>query len=424
MPRIPSTPNAPSRHANSYARFYAEWSKERKFYRLSCSRKDAGIAWRKLTPDEKAQYDVQARESSELSDVDRTIVDSDSYMDEEDLINNVFSLDSSPVKQQEQLPGSPLFSESWPTLSPSPFGEFLTAGPSTLNQTPSISPSPVLQESILGSAPALRRSSTLERAVYDTFISAIEASPVPGSSSIPPSTPIDQTHPLPPIQFPSDEELLDESGYMYPQSPTFSTLGLDWMNHELFGEAPSTEVSAGVNESSPPTPVPATPTTGYRTLGFPTPGYTPLPFHAQELPSGLDNGQFQFNGVGGMAPEQSVWDAYTYPVNTPQFLPAPPAPIPSVSFPIPAPTPAPVATEQIIHTIGRFPAGDTYQLDGNTRVFDCSEPQAGPSSIDQALPLAAIQQTFDSVNTNRFGQDGKPVKFDLVGVNLLFTASK
>ena len=416
---MPRTPRAPHRRITAYQRFYTQWCKERKEYALPCSLRAAGKIWKKMTEEEKAMYRVQLREASEQPRITGPFYDP---FEEEDLINNVVSLNSSPIKQEEQLLVSPFLGDFWPVPGPSTLDELPISGPSTsvFDQSISTGPSPVIHELPLDSSPtdevpATEPCSSMDQSSFTAFLSAIEESPAAGSSSIPLSAPI-PTYPLPACRFldGTDFSLLDESAYAYlppTPTPTFASSEGNWW--DLFGEVPPTAIPT---ESDPPTSVPITPATGHSSLALPAPQYTPG-LHTQDLPSGLEGGQFAFNGMEAAVPEQPTWNTHDDTGNFQQLSLAPFAPIPPA--PVPTFLPPPMVPGQFGQMAGF--SDNSCSWDNTARVLGNDQLQVTlPPIHNQNIPFAAVQQSFDAINAN-FGQGGKPLR--LAGVSLWFAPS-
>lgn len=375
----------------------------------------ASELWKIFSPSEKDKYGARHRKALKSPHVPEL---PDHLHEDEGLVNNAVSLDPTPVMQVEQLPASPLFSESGSSASEEP----PAAGPSVLVQPPSAGPSPVVLElplpgpSSAKEAPVLGPSSSTDQPSFAAFSAVASASDIPLSAPIP-------TRPLPENFL---DNLLDETAYNYLASshPTsafdFPELGDSWS--DLFSEVPPIAVTTGINESYLPTPVPTTPTTGHHSLGLVTPGYTPRS-HIQDLPTALDNNQFGFNGVETVVSGQMMWNTlqdFGFGDQQPTALPDP-----AFSFPAPVPVPAPA--------LAPFPppvAGQSNQMTGFpgdwndiARVLGSDQPQPAPAPVpQQSVPL--VQQVIDAVNANGLGANNMPFLVVPLGGMQLWLAGK
>ena len=403
----------------AWACFYYKWCKEekKKNPKADISRQQGSIEWGKLTESKKEEYRARVRGSSEFPHA--TQGSSDELYEEEDTIDN----DATQVMQEDQLLDSPPPDEYRSAYDHSAVDAYFPAGPSVLDRAPPTGPSPVAQEFPLpSSSPTnepriIARASTVERALYHGF--GIIPAARPFSVSSPPPTPIEPTHPRLPVPFPSDADLLDESGYVYPPTPMLDSQR-DNVWEELFGAGPSTALLTDTHESGPPTTIPTTPTTGYKSLAFPTPGYTPRLF-AQGLPSGSDNDLLGFfGGEEDEASEQPMWNSYQdfEHIRQPTLaLSAPALPVPSPELalsPVPAPAPAPVHMP-VPMVPGQFDPTAGFQSNLE-QPWECATREL----FDQSTSLAAIQQTYEAVNANSLGEGGKPIALKMVGVQLWF----
>jgi len=406
MPPIASTPRTP--HRRPYDNFYAKWCEERRNFdpSASCPRKLASRKWKAMSEDEKAMYRIQPRESPELPHVTEPF---DDLYEDEDLINNVVSLNDSPVKEEEQFPLSPLFSEFWSDAGPSAFDEFTAVDPSVLEEIASAGPSRVVLElplpgpSSTHEAPVVGPSFTVDQYSLPTSSPSAGGPSVASPAPVPAST-LTPTHLLATDNLVNgtDLSLFDAFAYDYPPVAEVTFPDNNWWD-----EASYTTDPTGTYGSDLPTPVPPTPTTGYTALQ--TPWYTPG-LHTHDLPTGFDDTQFAFNNVGAVVPEQPTQN--TYSECLPHLSVAPPTPAPAS---VPALAPVPEIAGQFGQMAG-FP-GDQYQWNGVTQTFENNQLLAPPPPLfNQNVPLPVIQQIFNAV-----GQDGKGFRLGPVGVQLWFT---
>jgi len=416
MPRAQNTSDSP-RHPVAYRNWYFDWCKERKLQGLSCSRKFASSAWRKMSEDEKARYRAQPHETPESPHITGPF----HYLDEdEDLINNVVSLNPSPVKEEEQLPLSPLFSEFEHGGGPSIFDEFYAPGPSVLDQGPSTEPRRVVLElpfsgpSSANEFPLAGPSFNTDQFSFAAPSPSVDEPFVDSPPAVSHSTPIPSHPPLPAndVVNEPDFSLLDEAAYTY-QASLPPAHELTFPEYNFWDETSYDPIPTEIHQLDLPTPVPTTPMTGYNALQ--TPWYTPG-LHSQPLPTGLDDTQFLFDNVEvPVVPEQQQTWSNNYESSEcfPQLSMEPPTPAPPLA-------PVPEIGGQFDQMAGF--QGDPYQWNGapNAQMFENNQFQIPPAPVfDQNLPLAAVQQVFNAVNINNLGQEGK--RLGLVGVQLWFT---
>ena len=380
-----------------------------------------------MSSSEKKMYRVQRLETPELFHATESL---DDLYEEEDLVNNVVSLDATPIKQEEEL-ASPLFSEFEPTLGSPAYSEHSTAGSSTLYRSSSTGLSPADRELALPIPSHIHEVLTpgpyscMGQSPLAALTPAFEDSPVAGPS-IPLHAPI-PVYPLPKYiaSGSADPSVFDEAKYNYLASlpnPTFHPQQGDWLS--LFsGEVLSSTVPAEIHESGHPTAVPATPTTGLA-----TPGYTPA-FFAQDLPAGLDNNLLSFTGMEAGVSEQPIWNVSSHleyvnhqslPPSAPGLLTATPAAI------LPAPAPAlsvPVLTGQVGQNAGLL--GDPYPWNDINRILESDQLLAVPPPVPQQSAPPTIQHTFHHtfsfVSSNGMGPDGKPIQVAIPGMQIWFT---
>ena len=424
MPRAANTSDSP-KHRVAYRDWYVDWCKERKPHGLPCNRKLAGKAWRKISEDDRAGCRAQPHETPESLHVTEPIYYSD---EDEDFVNDVVSLNPSPVKEVEQLPLSPLFSDVGPDVGPSIFNEFHAAGPSVLDQCPSTGPRGVALElpfqgpSSVNELPLTGPSFNAGQFSFVTPSPSVNGPPIDSPPEISPSTPV-PSHSLPTnnVVNQPDFSLLDEVAYTY-QASLPPTHELTFPEYNFWDEAPYDPIPTGVHQLDLPTPVPTTPVTGYNALQ--TPWYTPG-LRTHDLPTGLDDTRFPYNNAEAPAvPEQQqqTWNNnYESSECFPQLSVEPPTNAPVLA---PDLAPAPEIGGQFDQTAGF--QGDPYQWNGvaNVQMFENDQLQNNQLQIppapvfNQNLPLAAVQQVFNSVNVNGLGQEGK--RLGLVGVQLWF----
>ena len=331
-----------------------------------------------------------------------------------DLVNNVASLNATPVTQEEEHSHS-LFSEFEPAVGPSAFDNSPVAGLSVFDQALSTRPSPVVLE-----LPLPGPSTTNE---VEPFFTTPSSAIADRSSTLLPA-------PIPSRPFPeacfldgTDISILDESAYNHSAflpDDKFNLPEGNWW--ELFDSNASATVPSETSQSGPTTPVPTTPFTGFTGYSAPaiaSSGYTPGLF-TQDLPTRLDENQFAFNDVEGVGQGQLMWNNtyQDFGCMDQQSL-APPAPV----LPAAPPAFAPVVAGQVDQMSGfpndqYLPWTDMTQVLENERLR--SAPLFVPDQSAQGVPHVAVQQALDAVNANNFGRDGKLARVGLVGVQLWF----
>lgn len=395
MARSPTTSSVSGSSLDAWNRYYIAWCKDRKEFGLPCCRKEASREWKRLSPDEKAMYYVRRRDTPKPAHVTGPL---DSPYDDEDIVNNVVSLIATPVAEKEELPLSPLFSESGSFVGPSFLDEFLP-GP---DQVSSTSPSHFVLELPFPGPSTTNEVEPSSTTGQPYFTAPVLSLPLPESL----------------FQDGTDISILDESAYNYsvfPPDTAFTSPEENWWDLN-FSDLPSAMIPAETSGSSLVTPVPITPTTGYTAPGLATSGYTPGLF-TQDLPAEFGDNQYAFNGAEGAVPEQPMWNTYQDFGHIGQQPLAPPTPV------LPTFAPPPVATGQFDQTNGfqdyqHLPWNNSTQVPGNDGL---QPPQFFvPNQCAQNVPHTPIQQTFNVVNTCNCGQGGKPVRIGTVGVQLWF----
>lgn len=391
MPRAPTTPRASNHSMTAFQHFYAEWCKERKLLGHSCARRFAGQEWKQMSPDEKAVYRPPPHKSPVSSDA--TVAPG------EDSIDNAANSDPTPIEQEEE---HPLFSESG-----------LAVGLAALDESPAVGPSEV---------PALGPSSVTDLFPFNLLSPVVQGAPVSGPSSNQLSTSI-PTPPIPTSQFlnGTDFSLLTDSAYNHlaagTPSPGLASLEANW--RDLFDDLTPYTTTATIQGSAPPTPVPTTPVTGHTGMGFHAPWYTPG-LYTPDVPAGLGDNQFVFNDTHTVGPEQLLWDTFEGTDPLPRLSLAPPSPI------LPAPAPEVVGQFHDIagYPVHSFPRDDIIRVSEYDQPRPQPQPQAAPPPVfDQNIPFGALQQTFNALNANNFGQEGERLRVGLVGVQLWFAPS-
>jgi len=363
-PITPITPRTRNRTKNSWNNFFSEQCEKAKACGVLYTVHDASKAWKKLTKDQQANYRVRRRGNPGLPQVTEPL-------DYENLDESTVGLNTAtPIEDEEQLSASPLFTEPESGDGSLASDESLAASPSVLDQAPSADSSVVFELPLSGP------SSIIVRSPSTPF-----PSPLAGPSSTPLYAPTAR-YPVPGFLLPGNTGISHLEGDAYdcyadlPRSPMFPPYEGNWS--DIFSEdAFSAADSAGFSESTPPTAVPVTPTTGHHSLGLITPWYT-SGYNDQEFFAEL-NHLFGFNGVEATIPEHPTWNFEYY--NQQSLVPQTPV------LPIVAPAPAPIYFD-VPGVGGQFNqmavfSGNANSWNNPSQVIQSNQPQVPPPSAIQ-----------------------------------------
>ena len=415
--------------------------------------------YEKLIRERKAKNRARS-ESTLIPESSCATSPADSLYADEDLSNAVVSLSPAPVKQEEQPSTSP-FSYDFGSVAGSPApSEYSASTPSTLDEgsiaTPALgyfpSTGPSDKAPFLGYYPTNEAyipgpSPTVDRSSFSPFFPAIEEPPLAGPSSTTWTASAFSNLALPSndIRDGFDPSRLNEFAPLLSlpsPAPNSASQGIDW-GLSLFSEPPS-NTPITISESGPSTPAPPTPISSapipstpiysapiYSTpipsapvLPTPAPEYTNFGgynpgVYTQDLPVGLGNDQFAFNGVEAAVPAQQVWNPYQNFGDIPQpffglpALPTPalaPAPAPALApAPIPVPAPAPVVAEQPNQRTGNL--GHPHLWNHISQTFESDRIQAKSPLLQQNFSLPTLEQTLAAIQLNNATRGGQqPVK--------------
>jgi hypothetical protein len=465
MARTTNAPSTPRNYRGGYKYTGIKARRELKeFKQLNLATKELRRATKiceRLVREKKAENRARS-ESTPIPESSCATSPADSLYADEDLGNAVVSLSPAPVKQEEQPSTSPLFYDFGSVASSPALSEYSASSPSTLDEGtiatpalgyfPSTGPSdkapflgyyPTNEAYIPGSSPTVDQSS------FSPFFPAIEESPLAGPSSTTWTASAFSNLALPSndVREGFDPSRLNEFAPLLSlPSPASNpaSRGFDW-GLSLFSE-PLSNTPITISESGPSTPVPSTPITPApiysapvysapipptpipSTPVLPTPaaeytnfgGYNPG-MYTQDLPVGLGNDLFAFNGVEAAVPAQQIWNPYQNFGGIPQpffglpALPTPalaPAPAPTLApapAPAPVPTPFPVVAEQPNQRTGILDHPHLWNHISQT--FESDRIQATSPLLQQNFSPPTLEQTLATIHLNNAGRGGQqPVK--------------
>ena len=397
MPRVPSTPNRTIKTGSDSPR---NWTRQRN--KKATRRSEVvGNEYESMTEDEEDKYHTQDDETPELLQATRS---SESLYEEEDLVNNVDSLNGTLVNWGG-LPSSPLFTDD-----DSPAFDGLRLYITTPDQALSARPSPVVHELTPG------LSSDMEQSPI-TSLSPTADSPTTLSAHF-------SSHTLPEVTFPNNTG-----------SPSLIQIAdfASFLQQGVSGEVPSDAV---INELNPPTAVPLASATMHHTAGLVALEYTPGSY-PQFLPAELNNGVFPFVGMEAVVPEhpeQPIWDpiqnfGYIERELLQHATPVLPAAAPA--FPLPATAPVPPVPANV--AAGQFDQNAAYpdlpyQWNYIPQTFGGAQPLAAPPPVfqQQSAPSSAVQNVFNfnspvSLNIHNATTTGQRVRTKVQGMDGWFT---